>query len=126
MKTNLLTTAMLAALLSAQVFAQGANSNSPIDSLANFNQQQWINFYWSNHTTSNELPEFIYAHQRDYIRDTYFSTQRILQAQIPRHNKLVLTLISNQEISTVGILQLVIIHYTILRVVVKTQEALNW
>jgi hypothetical protein len=77
MKTNLLTTAMLAALLSAQVFAQGANSNSPIDSLANFNQQQWINFYWSNHTTSNELPEFIYAHQRDYIRDTYFSTQRI-------------------------------------------------
>lgn len=77
MKTNLLTTAMLAVLLSAQVFAQGASSNSPIDSLALFNQQQWIDFYRSNHTSDNELPEFIYAHQRNYIRDTYFSSQRM-------------------------------------------------
>lgn len=68
---------MLAALLSAQVFAQGASSNSPIDSLAHFNQQQWIDFYRSNHTSDNELPEFIYAHQRNYIRDTYFSSQRM-------------------------------------------------
>lgn len=77
MKTFLLTTALLVALLSAQVFAQGANSNSPIDSLANFNQQQWTNFYWSNHTSANELPEFIYAQQREYIHHTFYPTQRI-------------------------------------------------
>jgi gliding motility-associated-like protein len=77
MKTNLLTTAILAVLLSAQVFAQGASLNSPIDSLANFNLQQWIDFYRSNHSSQNELSEFIYAHQRDYIHHTYFSTQRI-------------------------------------------------
>lgn len=85
MKTFLLTTAMLVALLSAQVFAQGARLNSPIDSLANFNTKQWINFYWSNHTNVNDLPEFIYAHQRDYIRDTYFPPQRISgQPNIPQ------------------------------------------
>lgn len=77
MKTNLLTTAMLAVLLNAQIFAQGVSSNSPIDSLANFNQQQWINFYWSNHSSQNELPEFIYAQQREYIHNTFFSSQRI-------------------------------------------------
>lgn len=77
MKTNLLTTAMLAVLLNAQIFAQGVNFNSPIDSLANFNQQQWTNFYWSNHSSQNELPEFIYAQQREYIHNTFFSSQRI-------------------------------------------------
>lgn len=77
MKTFLLTAAMLFALLSAQVFAQGASSSSPIDSLANFNQQQWIDFYWSNHSSPNELPEFIYAQQREYIHNTFYTTQRI-------------------------------------------------
>ena len=77
MKTFLLTAAMLFALLSAQVFAQGASSSSPIDSLANFNQQQWIDFYWSNHSSPNELPEFIYAQQREYIHNTFYPTQSI-------------------------------------------------
>lgn len=77
MKTFLLTTAMLAAFVSVPLFAQTVSPSSPIDSLANFNQQQWTDFYWSHHTSPNELPEFIYAHQRDYIYDTYFSTKRI-------------------------------------------------
>lgn len=68
---------MLVALLSEQVFAQGVSQNSPIDSLANFNQQRWTNFYWSHHSNVNDLPEFIYAQQRNYIRDTYFPTQRV-------------------------------------------------
>lgn len=57
--------------------AQTINSSSTIDSLANFNEQQWRNFYLSNHHSLNELPEFILSHQRDYIRDTYYSSQRI-------------------------------------------------
>ncbi|MES2514553.1 MAG: PKD domain-containing protein [Bacteroidota bacterium] len=76
MKTILLTAGLLAVLCSP---ANGQNviSVSPTDSLANFDTKQWTNFYWSHHTSVNDLPEFIYAHQRAYIHDTYFSTQRL-------------------------------------------------
>jgi gliding motility-associated-like protein len=77
MKTYLLTAVLLAVLLHSPANGQNVTSVSPIDSLANFNTKQWTNFYWSHHTNVNDLPEFIYAHQRDYIRDTYFSSQRI-------------------------------------------------
>jgi gliding motility-associated-like protein len=77
MKTYLLTAVLLAVLLHSPANGQNVTSVSPIDSLANFNTKQWTNFYWSHHTSVNDLPEFIYAHQRDYIRDTYFSPQRI-------------------------------------------------
>jgi len=77
MKTYLLTAVLLAVLLHSPANGQNVTSVSPIDSLANFNTKQWTNFYWSHHTSVNDLPEFIYAHKRDYIRDTYFSPQRI-------------------------------------------------
>jgi gliding motility-associated-like protein len=76
MKTFLLTPVMLMTLLSPAAFAQTAKSNTPIDSLANFNQKQWTDFYLSNHISINDLPEFIYAQQRDYIQHTFFSSQR--------------------------------------------------
>ena len=76
MKTYLLT-AVLLAVLCSPANGQNVTSVSPIDSLANFSTKQWTNFYWSHHTSVNDLPEFIYAHQRDYIRETYFSPQRI-------------------------------------------------
>lgn len=76
MKTFLLT-AVLLAVLCSPANGQNVTSVSPIDSLANFSTKQWTNFYWSHHTSVNDLPEFIYAHQRDYIRETYFSPQRI-------------------------------------------------
>ncbi len=85
MKTFLLTAVLLAVLTCSPANGQNVTSVSPIDSLANFNTQQWTDFYWSHHTSVNDLPEFIYAHQRDYIRDTYFSTQRISgQPNIPQ------------------------------------------
>jgi gliding motility-associated-like protein len=74
MKKLLLTAVTLAALFVASAIAQ---TGSSIDSLAQFNQQQWTEFYWTHHTNQNELPEFIFAHQREYIKDTYFSSQRI-------------------------------------------------
>ncbi len=77
MKTYLLTAVLLAVLLHSPANGQNVTSVSLIDSLANFNTKQWTNFYWSHHTSVNDLPEFVYAHQRDYIRDTYFSPQRI-------------------------------------------------
>lgn len=76
MKTTLLTVT-LAVLIGTAANAQTLNSPSTIDSLANFNEQQWKNFYLSNHHSLTELPEFIQSHQRDYIRDTYYSSQRI-------------------------------------------------
>lgn len=66
---------MLTVLLMAPAYGQ-TNPSSTIDSLANFNQKQWTDFYWSHHKSVNDLPEFIYAHQRDYIHSTYFSSQR--------------------------------------------------
>lgn len=80
MKKLLLTAVTLAALFVASALAQTGNSNSPIDSLAQFDQQQWTEFYQAHHTNQNELSEFIYAHQRNYIRDTYFPSQRITGA----------------------------------------------
>lgn len=77
MKTFLLLAVVLAVLKCSPANGQNVISSSPIDSLANFNTKLWTDFYWSNHTSVNDLPEFIYAHQRNYIRDTYFSTQRI-------------------------------------------------
>lgn len=77
MKTILLTAAMLAVLFCTPIGAQTTSSNSTIDSLSNFNEKHWTDFYWTHHSSVNELPEFIYAHQRDYINDTYFFTQRI-------------------------------------------------
>ncbi len=81
MKTNLLTV-MLAMLIGITAKGQTINSPSTIDSLANFNEQQWRNFYLSNHTSLTLLPEFIQSHQRDYLRDTYYPSQRI-QGQAP-------------------------------------------
>lgn len=75
MKKLLLTAVTLAALFVASALAQKGNSSSLIDSLKNFDQQRWTDFYSSHHSSSNELPEFIYAHQRDYIRHTYFPSQ---------------------------------------------------
>jgi gliding motility-associated-like protein len=77
MKTILLTTVLLAVLMNSTTNGQNVISSSPIDSLANFDTKFWTDFYSSHHTSVNDLPEFIYAHQRDYIHDTYFSSQRI-------------------------------------------------
>jgi gliding motility-associated-like protein len=82
MKKLLLTAVTLAALFVASALAQTGNSSSPIDSLAQFDQQQWTEFYRSHHSNPNELSEFIEAHQRNFIKDTYFPTQRIA-APIP-------------------------------------------
>lgn len=77
MKTFLLTTAMLAVLLHLPASGQSVTSGSPTDSLANFNTKQWTDFYWSNHSSVNDLAEFIYAHQREYVHNTFFSTLRV-------------------------------------------------
>lgn len=77
MKTKLLTAVLLAILIRPEMISQTTNSNSPIDSLAGFNKQQWTNFFWSNHTSSNELSEFITSQQNQYIQDTYFPLQLI-------------------------------------------------
>ena len=77
MKTILLTAVLLAVLAHSPANGQNVTSVSPIDSLANFDTKQWTSFYWSNHTSVNDLAEFIYSHQRDYISETYFSSQRL-------------------------------------------------
>ncbi|MES2761526.1 MAG: PKD domain-containing protein [Bacteroidota bacterium] len=77
MKTILLTAVLLAVLLCSPANGQNVTSVSPTDSLANFDTKFWTNFFWSHHTSVNDLPEFIYAHQRTHIHDTYFSSQRI-------------------------------------------------
>ena len=78
MKTQVFNSIVLAALLSTAAVAQTSNSSYMVDSLANFKQAQWTNFYFSHHTDSSELPEFIDAQKRDYIRLTYFaSAQRV-------------------------------------------------
>lgn len=76
MKTYLLTAVVMAAFSCTTAIGQPANSASPIDSLAQFNQKQWTNFYWSQHSSPSGLAEFLNAHQRDYIRETFFPTQR--------------------------------------------------
>ena len=78
MKTMLLTTALLAVLFCSLANAQTANSNSTIDSLANFNEKKWTDFYLSKHASVNELLEFIYFQKRDYIQHTYFPSQRVV------------------------------------------------
>ncbi|MES2565224.1 MAG: PKD domain-containing protein [Bacteroidota bacterium] len=77
MKKLLLTAVTLVALFVASALAQTGNSNSPIDSLAKFDQQHWTDFYSSHHKTQNGLAEFISSHQRSYITETFFSTQKI-------------------------------------------------
>jgi gliding motility-associated-like protein len=81
MKTITYNTVVLAAFLSIVAKAQTNNSSYTIDSLANFNQTEWSNFYFSHHTNPNELPEFIEAHKRDYIHATYFSSAQKLASQ---------------------------------------------
>jgi gliding motility-associated-like protein len=73
MKTNLLTTAVLAACLSIGLKAQTNNSSYTIDSLEHFNTTQCTNFYYQHHTNPIDLPEYIGAQQRDYIRNAFFS-----------------------------------------------------
>lgn len=72
MKTFYQTTGMLIALAGGVANAQSNNPASTIDSLANFNRQQCISFFNAHHSNPNELPEFISASQRAYIRQTFF------------------------------------------------------
>ncbi len=81
MKTILQNTAVLAALISIPAIAQINNLPYTIDSLVNFNQTEWTNFYFSHHTNPSELPEFIEAHKRDYIHATYFTSAQKLANQ---------------------------------------------
>ena len=74
MKTSSLTTITVAILFGVAAYAQAPKSS--IDSLANFNEKQWTDFYFLHHTSVNGLSEFIYAHQKDYVRSTYFPSQR--------------------------------------------------
>ena len=81
MKTITYNSIVLAALLSITAKAQTNNSSYTIDSLANFNQTEWTNFYFLHHTNPAELPEFIEAHKRDYIHATYFASAQKLASQ---------------------------------------------
>ncbi len=77
MKTITYNSVVLAALLSIAAKAQTNNSSYTIDSLENFNQTLWTNFYFQNRSNTNELPEYINAQKRDYIHNLYFvSSQR--------------------------------------------------
>lgn len=68
---------VLLALISTGTRAQTTTQQAATtDSLANFDATQWTNFYTSTHSNPNGLPEFIAAHQRDYIQSTYFALQR--------------------------------------------------
>jgi PKD repeat protein len=81
MKTITYNSVVLAALISIAAKAQTNNSSYTIDSLANFNQTEWTNFYFLHHTNPAELPEFIEAHKRDYIHATYFTSAQKLASQ---------------------------------------------
>ncbi|MES2133745.1 MAG: PKD domain-containing protein [Bacteroidota bacterium] len=70
----LLTTGLLATLACVVAKAQTGNLSSTIDSLANFNQQECTDFFLAHHTNPNDLPEFLGASQRNYIRKTFFSS----------------------------------------------------
>ncbi len=74
MKTLYSTTGMLIALAGGVANAQSGNPAPTIDSLANFNRQQCINFFHAHHNNPNNLPEFIAASQRTYIYQTFFSS----------------------------------------------------
>lgn len=76
MKTITYNSVVLAALLSIAAKAQTNNSSYTIDSLGNFNETTWANFYYQYHTNTNELPEFIAAQKRDYIRSIYFTNSQ--------------------------------------------------
>jgi gliding motility-associated-like protein len=81
MKTITYNSVVLAALISIAAKAQTNNSSYTIDSLVNFNQTEWTNFYYLHHTNPAELPEFIEAHKRDYIHATYFTSAQKLASQ---------------------------------------------
>ncbi len=83
MKTIYLTTGMLTALACVVANAQTVNQSSTIDSLANFNRQECTDFFFAHHTNSNELPEFIDAGQRNYIRNTFYTPSARLSASNP-------------------------------------------
>jgi gliding motility-associated-like protein len=74
MKTFYVTTGMLIALAGSVANAQTGNHASTIDSLANFDRQQCINYFYAHHSNANDLPEFITASQRTYIQQTFFTS----------------------------------------------------
>lgn len=55
----------------------GTPSPQAIDSLAGFDTATWNNYYTSHFTNPHDLPEFISAHQREYIRKTFYPLQRL-------------------------------------------------
>jgi gliding motility-associated-like protein len=74
MKTFYVTTCMLIALTGGVANAQTGSHASTIDSLANFDRQQCMNYFYAHHNNPNDLPEFISASQRTYIYQTFFSS----------------------------------------------------
>lgn len=76
MKTNYLILVLLLALMGTITKAQTASHAArTIDSLANFNENYWSNFYYSKHTSSVNFAEFINSQKKDYIRKTFYQTQ---------------------------------------------------
>lgn len=77
MKKLLLTAVTLAALFVASAIAQTRKTNSPFDNLHQFDHHYWTEFYRTHHANQNGLSEFVYDHQRNYIKDRHFPSQPI-------------------------------------------------
>lgn len=84
MKTYLLTLLFLLVLWCITAVSQNPVSTSPIDSFAQFNEKHWTDIYWSNHSSSSGLKEYLTAQKRDYIRQTFYPTAQRLPNQNPQ------------------------------------------
>lgn len=78
MKTNIYLSLVLALILTYSLTGQTPKSaNSTIDSLQHFNKSYWLSYISQKTNHSNaEVNEFIGAQERQYLRDTYYSTQK--------------------------------------------------
>jgi gliding motility-associated-like protein len=77
MKTNIYLLLVLAATNSLVVGQSPHSSNLTIDSLQNFNKSYWLSYISQKTNRSQaDINEFIGAQKRQYIKDTYYSSQK--------------------------------------------------
>jgi gliding motility-associated-like protein len=77
MKTNIYITVVLALTYFLSSGQTQKSSSYTIDSLQHFNQSYWLSFISQKHPSQAEAAEFIQAQERQYIKDTYYPSQKL-------------------------------------------------
>lgn len=77
MKSKIYITAVLALTYLIGGGQTQKSSNYTIDSLQHFDRSYWLNYISQKQLSQAEMSEFIYAQQRQYIKDTYYPAQKL-------------------------------------------------